>query len=121
MTESHRRFIKREIIQIPAIIKQKISYSKYSPALTYMQTYSRIFPRGIPGGDQVNSISVSERTCAATFSGFSGKDPANVGGRVDWLLLFRVGAGGVVAGVVTGRGSPARENGLKQDKKRQKI
>ena len=73
-----------------------------------MQTYSRIFPFGTRGGDQVNSISVSESARASTFSGLSGTGFDVV---CDVVLVLDVGFVGVVGdGVVTGRGSPVRES-----------
>lgn len=72
--------------------------------------YSRIFPFGTLGGDQVNSISVCESVRATTFSGFSGTGLGVVGcGVVGCGVVLTVVVGfGVVGrvGVVTGRGSP---------------
>ena len=67
--------------------------------------YSRIFPFGTLGGDQVNSISVSESSWATTFSGFSGTGLGVVGCGVVLTAVVGFGVGGGV-GVVTGRGSP---------------
>ena len=72
--------------------------------------YSRIFPFGTLGGDHVNSISVSERGVATTFSGFSGYRRLGVVGR-NVVRTGVVGSGVVVGGgVVGGRGSPVLMN-----------
>lgn len=67
--------------------------------------YSRIFPFGTLGGDQVNSISVCESVRATTFSGFSGTGLGVVGCGVVLTVVVGFGVVGGV-GVVTGRGSP---------------
>ena len=74
-----------------------------------MQVYLRIFPFGTVGGDQVNSISVSERARATTFCGFSGTGAGVVDRNVVTTVV--VGSGVVVGGgVVTGRGTPASKS-----------
>lgn len=69
--------------------------------------YCKIWPFVTAGGAQVNSISVSERARATTFSGCSGTRGLGVVDRCVVLAVVVVSGVVVGAGVVVGIRSPA--------------